>query len=88
MRVLVTGAAGSIGRVVTVGLADRGHEVVGLDLVPAPDGYDGPWHERRLRRPATPSTAVFAESSGSTPSSTWPASPTRRRCPTRSPPTS
>jgi uronate dehydrogenase len=44
MRVLVTGAAGSIGRVVTVGLADRGHEVVGLDRVPAPDGFDGPWH--------------------------------------------
>ena len=44
MRVLVTGAAGSIGRTVTVGLADRGHHVVGLDLVPAPDGVDGPWH--------------------------------------------
>jgi uronate dehydrogenase len=44
MRVLVTGAAGSIGRVLTVGLADRGHEVVGLDRVPAPDGVDGPWH--------------------------------------------
>lgn len=44
MRVLVTGAAGSIGRVVTVGLADRGHEIVGLDRVPAPVGFDGPWH--------------------------------------------
>ena len=44
MRVLVTGAAGSIGRVVTVGLADRGHEVVGLDLVPQPDGQEGPWY--------------------------------------------
>ena len=44
MRVLVTGAAGSIGRGVTVGLADRGHEVVGLDLVPAPDGQDGRWY--------------------------------------------
>jgi uronate dehydrogenase len=44
MRVLVTGAAGSIGRVVTVGLADRGHEIIGLDLVPPPDGYDGAWH--------------------------------------------
>jgi uronate dehydrogenase len=44
MRVLVTGAAGSIGRVLTVGLEDRGHEVVGLDRVPAPDGVDGPWH--------------------------------------------
>jgi uronate dehydrogenase len=44
MRVLVTGAAGSIGRVVTLGLLDRGHEVVGLDLVPAPEGFTGPWH--------------------------------------------
>jgi uronate dehydrogenase len=45
MRVLVTGAAGSLGRVVTVGLADHGHDVVGLDLVPAPDGTPFPWHE-------------------------------------------
>lgn len=44
MKVLVTGAAGSIGQVVTVGLADRGHTVVGLDLVPQPDGGDGPWY--------------------------------------------
>jgi uronate dehydrogenase len=44
MRVLVTGAAGAIGQVVTVGLADRGHELVGLDRVPAPDGTDIPWH--------------------------------------------
>jgi uronate dehydrogenase len=44
MRVLVTGAAGSIGRVLMVGLAHRGHEVVGLDLVPAPDGFDDVWH--------------------------------------------
>jgi uronate dehydrogenase len=45
MRVLVTGAAGSIGRVVTVGLADLGHEVVCLDLVPPPDGTTFAWHE-------------------------------------------
>ena len=44
MRVLVTGAAGSIGQVVTVGLTDRGHEVVAFDRVPAPDGSDLPWH--------------------------------------------
>ena len=44
MKVLVAGAAGSIGRVLTVGLADRGHDVVGLDLVPAPEGHEGPWH--------------------------------------------
>ena len=44
MRVLLTGAAGSIGRTLLTGLADRGHEVTGVDLLPAPDGYDGPWH--------------------------------------------
>ena len=44
MRILVTGAAGSIGRVVTLGLADRGHTVVGLDRVPQPDGHDGHWY--------------------------------------------
>ena len=44
MRVLVTGAAGSIGRVVTTGLGERGHEVVAADLVAAPAAHDGPWH--------------------------------------------
>lgn len=44
VKILVTGAAGSIGRVVTTGLLDRGHEVVGVDLMPAPDGWEGPWH--------------------------------------------
>lgn len=62
MRVLVTGAAGSIGRVVTVGLADRGHEIVGLDLVPAPDGFDGPWHLIDCADPDAVAS-VFAESS-------------------------
>jgi uronate dehydrogenase len=44
MRVLVTGAAGSIGRVVTAGLRERGHQVVAADLVGAPSSYDGAWH--------------------------------------------
>ncbi len=44
MRVLVAGAAGAIGQVLTVGLEDRGHEVVGFDRVPAPDGTHVPWH--------------------------------------------
>jgi uronate dehydrogenase len=33
MRVLLTGARGSIGRVLSAGLADRGHQIRGLDLV-------------------------------------------------------
>jgi uronate dehydrogenase len=43
MRVLVTGAAGSIGTVVCAGLADRGYDVVGLDRMVAPDGFPGVW---------------------------------------------
>ncbi|MPZ60335.1 MAG: NAD-dependent epimerase/dehydratase family protein [Propionibacteriales bacterium] len=38
MRILITGAAGSIGRVVMRGMAERGHAVRGLDLRrPEPD---------------------------------------------------
>ena len=44
MRVLVTGAAGSMGTVLCVGLADRGHDVVGLDRVTRPEGSTIPWH--------------------------------------------
>ena len=44
MRVLLTGAAGSIGRVVVPGLIRAGHEVVGLDRTPAPPGADLAWH--------------------------------------------
>ena len=60
MRVLVTGAAGSIGTVLTDGLTDRGHHVVGLDRVPAPDGYVGPWHLIDCADPDAVA-AVFAE---------------------------
>jgi uronate dehydrogenase len=66
VRVLLTGAAGSIGRVLSVGLADRGHEVVGLDLVPQPDGVDGGWHTADCADPdavADVFAAEFAESS-------------------------
>jgi uronate dehydrogenase len=35
-RILVTGSAGRIGRAVVAELVARGHEVVGLDLVPTP----------------------------------------------------
>lgn len=44
MRILITGAAGAIGRTVTTGLASLGHDLVGLDRVPAPDGFTGAWH--------------------------------------------
>lgn len=43
MRVLVTGAAGSIGTVVCSGLVDRGHQVAGLDVAAEPEGFTGPW---------------------------------------------
>jgi uronate dehydrogenase len=43
MRVLVTGAAGSIGTVVCTGLLARGHDVAGLDRAPQPGGFPGPW---------------------------------------------
>jgi uronate dehydrogenase len=43
MRVLVTGAAGSIGTVVCAGLLDRGYDVVGLDLAAEPEGFTGDW---------------------------------------------
>ena len=45
MRVLVTGAAGSIGTVLLPGLTARGHEVIGLDRSTAPDGSDTAWYD-------------------------------------------
>ena len=60
MRILLTGAAGSIGRVVTLGLCDLGHEVVGLDLVPEPEGFTGNWHTADCSDPGAVQ-AVFAD---------------------------
>ena len=65
MRVLLTGAAGSIGRVLTTGLCDRGHEVVGLDRVPQPDGTDGTWHTADCADPDAVADVFAAESAGS-----------------------
>jgi uronate dehydrogenase len=59
MKVLLTGAAGSIGRVLTVGLADRGHEVVGLDMV-APETFTGAWYTVDCADPDAVS-AVFSD---------------------------
>ena len=44
MKVLVTGAAGSIGRALGLGLPARGHELRGLDRSPDPvAGYEHDW---------------------------------------------
>jgi uronate dehydrogenase len=59
MRVLVTGAAGSIGRVVVPGLEARGHEVVGADLLADPGTADRPWHVLDIADPAAVDS-VFA----------------------------
>jgi uronate dehydrogenase len=65
VRVLLTGAAGSIGRVLTDGLTDRGHEVVGVDLVPRPDGFDGSWHTADCADPDAVADVFAAEASSS-----------------------
>jgi uronate dehydrogenase len=59
VRVLLTGAAGEIGTVLTAGLADRGHDVVGLDLV-APETYTGNWYTVDCADPDAVA-AVFAD---------------------------
>ncbi|MDP9822231.1 NAD-dependent epimerase/dehydratase family protein [Nocardioides massiliensis] len=65
MKVLVTGAAGSIGRVLVPGLVDRGHEVVGMDLHVAPDGTTCPWYVADCGDPdAVEATLVDASQAG------------------------
>ena len=66
MRVLVTGAAGSIGTVVCAGLIDRGHDVVGLDTAAETEGFAGPWFTADCADPDAVS-AVFDEVEGSGP---------------------
>ena len=77
MKVLVTGAAGSIGRTLVRGLPELGHEVRGLDLV------DGPALPLGWVDSATASTppSRTRRCPGSTRWSTSPATPARRRCP-------
>lgn len=62
MKVLVTGAAGSIGRVVVPALVEHGHAVVGLDRVPQPDGDDGPWYTLDCADPDAVAAVFEAES--------------------------
>ncbi len=63
MRVLVTGAAGSLGAVLCSGLVDRGHTVVGLDRVPEPEGFTGDWFTADCADPDAVE-AVFAAVTG------------------------
>lgn len=59
MRVLVTGAAGSIGRALGPGLTARGHELRGLDRTTEPAaGYEHDWVAGDCLDPATVDTAV------------------------------
>jgi uronate dehydrogenase len=59
MKVLVTGAAGAIGRALGTGLADRGHDLRGLDLVgEAVLGYEHDWVAGDCCDPAVVAAAV------------------------------
>jgi uronate dehydrogenase len=64
MRVLVTGAAGSIGTVVCSGLVDRGYDVIGLDLMVEPEGFTGTWFTADCTDPDAVE-AVFSTTTGS-----------------------
>jgi uronate dehydrogenase len=61
MRVLVTGAAGSIGSVVCNGLVDRGYDVAGLDRMAEPEGFTGGWFTADCADPGAVD-AVFSSS--------------------------
>lgn len=65
MRVLVTGAAGNVGRVVVDGLLDLGHQVVGLDRAESPaDLPEGvAWHAVDCADPSAVD-AVFTHECG------------------------
>jgi len=63
MRVLVTGAAGSIGSVVCRGLVDRGYDVVGLDRMVEPEGFAGTWFTADCADPDA-LAAVFDQGAG------------------------
>ncbi len=58
VTILVTGAAGSIGRTVVPHLLALGHRVVGVDLVPAPEGWDLAWQTLDCTDPDAVEAAV------------------------------
>lgn len=59
MKVLVTGAAGSVGRAIGRGLSDLGHDLRGLDLVTeAAPGYKDDWLVGNCLDPVVADTAV------------------------------
>jgi len=62
VRVLVTGAAGSLGSVVCSGLVDRGHAVAGLDRVPEREGFTGDWFTADCADPDAVDAVVAAVS--------------------------
>lgn len=63
MRVLVTGAAGAVGRIVTEGLRGLGHEVVGVDRQPSP-WPEVAWHVADCTDPAAVDCVFAQECSG------------------------
>lgn len=64
---LLTGAAGSIGRVVAPGLLELGHEVVALDIAPAPTGWDLPWHTADCADPDAVAAVLDAQAAEGAP---------------------
>lgn len=48
MKVIIAGAAGGIGRVVSRAFTDAGDSVIGIDRVARPEGFDGEWLLRNL----------------------------------------
>lgn len=59
MKILITGAGGSIGRALAQGLSALGHELRGLDLLPgSPDGFALGWVNGDCLDPAVADEAV------------------------------
>lgn len=59
MKVLVTGAAGFLGRQIVTALQRRGVEPVGFDLEPSPNDVDVAWHNGSVLDPAAIAKAML-----------------------------